>query len=891
MANDSQSRTARRKQMQQKGKPKKKNNKPLFKKILLSLLIIGLVAMIGIGGLFTYYISGAPNLDEAKLSDPISSKVYDMNGDLFAELGSEKRTKITYNDLPPVLIDAVTATEDARFFEHSGIDFRRIGAAVVANVTEGFGAEGASTITQQVVKRSFLSPKKALERKVQEQWLAIKLEQEYSKEEILQMYLNKIFYGSQAYGVAEAAETYFGVKELNELTLPQAALLAGLPQRPTAYNPYKNPDLAKERMNTVLTLMVHHGKISEAEAEEARKVKIEDMLKEGGSDSKNKYQHFLDQVQREVEKKVEGADIYKDGLKIYTTVDPKAQEHMEYLLSKENPLGFPDDEIQTASTVIDTKTGQIRAIGGGRDFEGSKGGYNLAIQGGRQPGSTAKPILAYGPAIESKALSSYHQIEDDEPIEINGDTINNYGKYHGWVSMRYALTKSLNVPAVKTMQEVGLEESKKFAEGLGINFKDGEIYPADAIGGAKTELTTTQLAASYAAFGNEGMYNEPYAVTKVEFPDGKTEEFKSEPKAAMSKYTAFVMSDMLKSVLTHPEGTGQAANISGLPVAGKTGTTNREDISPDSWFSGYTTNYSIAVWTGYAESNERDASAGDHIPKAFFKSMMSTISEGKDTADFAKPDSAKWVDVEKGSRPAKYPSEYTPESEIVTELFHKDNMPKETSEQYDQLDPVEGLSAKYDEKKGVIKVDWKYGKAKDIAFDVTVSMDGQGEQKLTTTTDKKLEVSNVQPGTTYTFNVTAISSEGDGNRSEPSSVDVSVPEQEEEDDGGLFGDDEEENEDDEQQGNEGNNGQGNGNGNGGQGNDDGQDDEGTGDDQEGDASDDGTTGEGQDDGSSGDGTGDGQEGDSTGDESTGDGQGGTDDGTTDGSEDDTGTGQ
>ncbi|MFG6114558.1 PBP1A family penicillin-binding protein [Halobacillus sp. MO56] len=883
MANDSQSRKARRKQ-----KFTKKIN---FKKVLLALLILGIFLMIGVGSLFAYYVSGSPKLDKSQLSDPIPSRVYDMNGELFAELGNENRTKINYGDVPDVMIDSVIATEDARFFEHSGIDIRRIGAAVWSNITSGFGSQGASTITQQVVKRSFLSPDKTLERKVQEQWLAIKLEQKYSKEEILEMYLNKIYYDAGAYGVAEAAETYYGITDLNELTLPQAALLAGIPQRPAAYNPIKHPENAKERRDIVLDLMVHHGKISEEEAKKAKQVKIEDMLNPK-EDTDNKYQAFLDQVQREVKAKLDGADIYKDGLKIYTTVEPKAQEKMEELLGENSSLPFPDNELQTASTVVDTQTGEIRAIGGSRAKEGSSGGYNYAIQGGRQAGSTFKPIMAYGPAIENMKWSTYHQYNDDGPVEFeNGDVIENYNeKYYDWVSMREALYRSLNNPAVKTFQEVGPDKVLPFAEGLGIEVNKDKFYPSDAIGGGRTTATPKELAGAYAAFGNEGVFNEPYAVTKVELPNGEEFDLKPEPKAAMSKYTAYMVTDMLKSVMTNSSGTGREANIPGLPVAGKTGTTNfGDDVTPDAWFNGYTTNYTISTWTGYGDRNDKHIpESGQDIPKQLFKSLMTTISEGEETQDFVKPDTVKEVEVEKGSNPAKLPSDYTPDSEIVTELFVADNLPTETSEQYDKLDPVSGLSAEYNEDKHVIDLSWDH-KDDDVQFEVYVSVDGSDNRQITTMKEKSLEVTQINEGSTYEFSIRAVN---DDSKSDPQSASVTVPGGD-----GSEEDSEEESEEnqdkkDKEKDKDNGNGQGNGGDTGdGSTGDDGTGDGGTGDGGtgDGDTGDGGTGDGGTGDGGTGDGgTGDGGTGDGgTGDGGTGDdgtgGDGGTgDDGTSDG---------
>lgn len=766
MAQNSQSRTARRKQ-------KKSQKKPLLKRIILIASILILAMIIGVGALFTYYIATAPEIDAEKLSAPFSSKIYDKDGELIADLGSQQRTKISYGDLPPVLIDAVIATEDSRFFEHPGIDIWRIGGAVVANITDGFGSEGASTITQQVVEKAFLSPEKKISLKVQEQWLALKLEQKYSKKEILEMYLNKIYYGSGAYGVAKAAQVYFGITDLNELTLPQAAILAGLPQRPSAYNPFKSPELMRDRMETVLNLMVMHGKISEKEAEKAKQVDITALLKETKPDETS-YASFLDRVRKEVKDKVNGADIYTDGLKIYTTLDTDAQEYVQFLMSdaEDNPIPYYDDEMQAGMVVLDTQNGAIRAIGGGRNRV--KGTYNYALDINRQPGSNIKPITVYGPAIESLNWSTYHQINDDKPYEVEGSTpVRNYTRtYQGWVSIRKALAESLNVPAVKTLNEVGIDKAQPFAESLGYEFNNDNMGIRDAIGGTKTGTSPLEIAGAYRAFANEGIYNEPYAVTKVVFPDGKEVDTKPESEAVMSEHTAYMISDMLKTAIT--EGTGTNANIPDLPVAGKTGTTNVDGAegANNSWFSGYTTNYTISVWTGY-NSNKKTLE-NTQIPHALFKQTMMELSKDKETADFQKPDSVVEVAVEEGTSPAKLPSEYTPESQIVTELFVKGNTPTKTSEKFDELDPVTGLKAKYDKESNAIQVEWEHV-SNDVAFQVNASIDGGAMQELSSTDEKTLEISNVEPGSEYEIQVTAVSKDDSANTSESKTTGVKVP--------------------------------------------------------------------------------------------------------------------
>lgn len=777
MTENNKSRVARR---QKQAKPKQKS---IAKRVFLIIGIIFLAMFIAGSSLFIYYISTAPELDPEKLSDPFSSQIYDKDGELFAELGNVKRTKVEFDDLPPVLIDAVTATEDARFFDHFGIDLRRIGGAIIANIKRGFGAEGASTITQQVVENAFLTPEKSLKIKVQEQWLALKLEREYSKEQIMEMYLNKIFYGNGAYGVAKAAEVYFGKKDLHDLTLVEAAILAGLPQRPSAYNPFENPDLMAKRVDTVLDLMVHHGKISEEEAEEARQVDIASLLTDE-KPATAPHDAFLRKVREEVEEKLGGADIYTDGLKIYTTMDRDAQEYVEFLLtdSEDNPIDYGDDEeLQAGLVVLDTKTGAIQAIGGSRNRENIDG-YNYAIQGGRQAGSTAKPIVAFGPAIEYNKISTYHQLEDDQPYQIPGTDhqVRNWDRqYRGWVSARMALARSLNVPTIKAFLEVDNELVKEFGEKLGIEFAQDYVPVTEAIGGAETNVTPLQLAGAYRAFGNGGIYNEPYAVTKVEFPDGKVVELKPTPEPVMADYTAYMVTDMLKSVLTESYATGGRANIPGLPVAGKTGTTNlpNDQGVNNAWFAGYTTNYTIAVWTGYKEHNK--AMSITTVSQQLFKHTMIELSKDIETPDFEMPDSVVEVEVEVGSNPPKLPSKYTPSDKIVRELFVKGYEPKETSDVYDKLDPVDQLAATYDEETNTIHVSWEYESDHDVSFEVSAKINDGQMQKLADVTELSLDITEVEPGAEYEIQVVVISNEGLGS-SDPRTTTIIIPELEEE---------------------------------------------------------------------------------------------------------------
>ncbi|WAA10589.1 penicillin-binding protein 1A [Fervidibacillus albus] len=767
MSENYRSRTERRKSSKKK-KQSKRSAKRVFKRIFLTLLVLGFLLLVGGITTFAIMISDAPEFDPEKLKDPVSSKVYDMNDQLITELGTEKRDLVTFEEIPDLLINAILATEDVRFFDHSGIDLIRLGGAVISNFTDGFGSQGASTLTQQVVKLSFLSNEKTLKRKAQEAWLSFQMEQAFTKEQIFEMYVNKVSMGGNIYGVKAAARTYFG-KELDELSLPEVALIAGLPQRPNAYNPFVNPDLADERKNTVLYLMNKHGFISEEQMEEAQNTHIETLLveqenNEGNEDSP--YDSFIDQIIDEVEEL--GYNVYTDGLEIYTTIDVDAQQKVYELLNSDEI--FPNDEIQAGVILLDTKTGEIRAIGGGR-YQKVQRGWNYAIDIERQPGSTIKPILDYGPAIEYLHWSTYHILVDEPHTYSTGDPVTNWdGQYDGAQTMRYHLKDSRNVPAIKALQTVGLEKAQSFAENLGIPFKEGEVITeAYGIGGFNTGIAPIDLAGAYSAFGNNGIYNEPHAIRKIVLSDGVTEiDMTPEPKSVMSDYTAFMITDMLKSVVQ--SGTGYRAAVSGVPIAGKTGTTNFADKegSPDSWFAGYSTEYTAAIWVGYEEQTR--AVDDTKIPQYIFKQLMTYVHEGVDTADFEQPNSVVKLAIEEGSNPAKLASEFTPEDKIIYEYFVKGYEPTEVSDNY-EVPPVYNLTIEYDELREEVTLKWDYEEIDGIRFDIYASLE-QSERELVASTDEnEWTISDVALGLTYTFTVYAVYEE---KTSEPESIDLDL---------------------------------------------------------------------------------------------------------------------
>ncbi len=775
---------------------KKKNRPPAktwLKRIVTAVLAVGIALFIGGAGLFAYYVSKAPELDEEALKDPIPSEFYDVNGELFATFGADENRKyIEYEDIPQEMIDAIIATEDARFFDHFGIDIWRLGGAVIANLRDGFGAQGASTITQQVVKNSFFTNEKKLERKAQEAWLALKLERKYSKEEIFEMYFNKVLMSGRVYGFGTAAKYFYG-KELDELELDEMALLAGMPQSPNNYNPFKNPERAKQRRDIVLDLMVQHEKITKEQAAAAKEVDVTAALlpeEERQTNLATKYPGFLDVVLSELEKN-EKDSILAEGVKVYTTLDPEAQEIVESAMN--NDSNFPTESIQAGISVIDTKTGALAAVGAGRNY-GANRDFNYAYDNDkRQPGSTLKPLVDYGPAIEYLKWSTGETIVDEPMTYSNSNqSIRNWdNKYMGTMTVREALYTSRNVPAVKTLQEVGTEKSKEFISKLGIEVDS--LVESDAIGGGEVNISPIQLAASYAAFGNGGEYTDPYSIIKIEYRDGTSESYKPESAIAMNDYTAYMVTDILRDVVSNkPNASGTAAMVSGVDIAGKTGTTNyskeefeRYDLPssavPDSWFVGYSPNYSIGIWSGYEKKSSAITSWEERrLAQRLFKSIMTDLSKNVPNEKFKQPKSVVSKTIVVGSEPLQLAGDNTPSSLTSTELFVRGTEPTQVSveEEEVEIEAPTDVYAEYDDANQLIELTWSHNDSPsedeepvNYTYEVTMQIDGGESVVIETTGAKRATISNVQQGSDYKFSVVAIDGE---NRSEPGTVSLYI---------------------------------------------------------------------------------------------------------------------
>ena len=660
----------------------KQNHKGVLGKILAILGIIALSFVLILCTVVFVIILKAPEFDTAKLVLAQNPQIFDKDNVLMTTLiSAENRQSAKIGDMPQVLKDAVVCLEDVRFYEHSGIDFKRIAKAIISNLTKGFGSEGASTITQQVVKNLFLNGDKTWTRKIQEQYLAIRLEKEYSKDKILELYMNAIYFSDSRYGVLAAADYYFS-KKLSDLTLADAALLAAIPQRPNYFNPFKNPEAAEVRRNLVIDLMDKNNKITSGEAAAARNIPIAGQLQKRQR-MVYPYQSFVDQVLNELEasESLDPSDIYTKGLKIYTTLDPKLQQHVDQVMQSGDSVQFPDDKIQAGITVMDTKTGKVLAIGGTRKPTEGVRNWNWATNPRRSPGSSIKPVLDYGPAVNEFQWSTFHQIVDEPHTFSNGVPVYNYDlKYRGAISMRKALETSRNIPAVKTFQEVGIEKAKAFGERLGIELDS--IEEAYSIGGFQTGVSSYQMAGAFGAFGNNGIYNGPHTVIKVVFPEGKVLDMAPKAIAAMNDYTAFIITDMLRTVVEGSEGTGRFVAMPGIQIAGKTGSSNfsaeekkKYDIVEgikDSWFVGYTTELTTSVWTGYGDNADGyidtspDSVAGQ-LAKRLFRNIMTFAQGGRKVADFVQPDSVVQLAIDRST--GLLPSNSTSGSEIIKEYF------------------------------------------------------------------------------------------------------------------------------------------------------------------------------------------------------------------------------
>lgn len=703
------------------------SKKKLWKKILIGIAAFVTVAIIAIVAIFAYYGATAPTIQTSDLEGATETKILDKDGELIYSLGGEKRDIITSEQVPQLLKDAITSIEDKRFYSHMGIDPIRIAGSFLRNAKAGQITQGGSTITQQLVKLAVFSTKKedqTYKRKIQEIMLALQLERNYSKEQILTYYLNKVYMANNVYGFGTASHYYFN-KELSELSLPQVALLAGMPQAPNSYDPYANADQAKERRDLVLYSMKENGKITKEQYDQAVATPVTEGLiaHNNNVDSNDKalvYDSFVTMVLKEVQEKT-GLDPYNDGLTIETTIDSKAQQRLYDIVNTNDYIQYVNDKIQNAVVMLDTKTGAVRAVNGGRK-QTTLLGYNRATDNSRSTGSTIKPVIDYGPAIEYLNYSTGQTIMDQRTTYSNGVELNNWDFSHkGAMTLRTALVYSRNTTALQTFKAVGETNIKSFLNNLDIQIKnDGQDYlvESNSIG---ADISPIKMAAAYATFGNYGTYSKPYTVTKVTTRDGQVTEFKPEQKQAMKDSTAYMITDVLKDSFKY--GFATQAAIPGLPTAAKTGSSNYtveqkramgasdyEDIIPDSWFIGYSTDYTISAWTGYDNPYEKGGGVDtteQEYSRLIYYYLMKYMAESSSGDDWVQPDSVVKQQIEIGSNPLSLPGPRTPANMIATELFVKGHVPTQQSMNYGtKIEGPTGLKATYDKSKKALTVTW-----------------------------------------------------------------------------------------------------------------------------------------------------------------------------------------
>ena len=660
MSNDNQSTRSER---HNNNDNQQRNVGGLIKKILLWVAGIVVLLMVASAALFFYYASSAPKISRSDLTSQSITTIYDDQNRVISRLGAQKREYAKDNQIPKQLKNAVVSIEDRRFYKHHGVDTIRILGAATSNVFgRSAGMQGGSTLTQQLVKLSVFSTAasdRTLKRKAQEAWLAINVEQHFSKSQILDFYINKVYMGNGIYGMQTAAQYYYG-KDLNDLDLSQLALLAGMPQSPTYYNPLvSNTKYATQRRNEVLNAMVRSNYITQSQANQAASDSVTAGLDpdhgnisgSGTAVDSKVVDPYVKQVLADLQ--AQGYDPYSDGLKVHTNLDLDAQQHL-YDAANKN-VQFQNDKMQAGVAVTDPHNGQIIAMLGGRHTGNVVYGLNRAVQSNRSSGSTAKPLMDYGPAIEYLQWPTFKSIADTRFVFPGTNTVLHDldKKYKGNMTMREALVQSRNVPAIRALQAVGIKRATSFLDGLGISQKQ----PYTLQNGIALYISPLQVSAAYAAFANGGTYYKPYYISSITTQDGSVKQFNPKGKRAMNKATAYMITDMLKGVFTDSQGSATDARLDGVNQAGKTGTTNYPGNSSqsgvmDSWMAGYTKNYSIAVWTGYDHPLEPGGSISEQYVKSaqlLYKDLMQYLDSQNHASDWTMPDTVEAVRV-KGKR-------------------------------------------------------------------------------------------------------------------------------------------------------------------------------------------------------------------------------------------------
>mgnify|MGYP000155372963 FL=1 len=677
---------------------KKQTKKLNSKKIIQVVTMLILCLILVFACIFGYSVyKDTATFDSKKLLSSGASVMYDSNGDIMYTYGSQEngtRKNVTYDDLPQVLVDAIVAAEDSRFFEHNGFDLPRIVKAALSNLKAGGITGGGSTITQQLIKKTYFpDAQRTYSRKFSEIILAIQADKALSKEEILTLYLNKIYFGrsTSSIGIAAATKYYFN-KDVSELTLPEAAMLAGSLNSPYNYDPYYCLNNATERRNTILNLMVKHGYITQKECDDAKNVKVENMLCSSKITNSSVNAAYVDIVTDEVKKRT-GLDPLKTQMNIYTYCNSETQA-LAAAIGNGEKYDYSDEDMRMGGAVQSSQDGRIVAVIGGRNY--NFGNYNYATQK-QQPGSSVKPFLDYGLAFENLDWSTGHSINDDDYY--NGKFKNWDRQFHGLVTVENALENSWNIPAIKTFDEVqqkiGSDKIQEAMESIGISMNKENIGLASAIGGWSYGISPLEMAGAYATISNNGLYTESHTINYVEVVQtGETfnidEEIQNNAKqSAYSKASAFMVRQVMLDYTKN--GSGNYAYVSGINnVGAKTGTSNWSSSakngmagkSRDLWMSAYTSDYICSVWMGFGkEGIDKGKTTSQY--KAYPGKVVQTLlnhlqSKGSQKSYPDQPDDVEQAAMVKGIYPYVSPSEGMSEDMIIQAWFKKGTAPAQS---------------------------------------------------------------------------------------------------------------------------------------------------------------------------------------------------------------------
>ena len=655
------------------------------------LAVMGLLLLLGaLSWSYVYFdVSHWQDLNESRLTT-LAQKgmILDKDGQFVTTLvGRENRTIVPLDSLPQHVVDAFLAAEDLRFYKHPGFDVTRILGAVVSNIRTGDFGQGASTITQQLVKLSHLSSQKTIARKLEEIYIAVQMEQRFTKDEILDLYLNYIYFGQGAYGIQAAAEVTFGV-DAAALSPAQAAALAAAIKAPSAYSIQSAPDANRDRRTYILATMHQSGMLSDADFEAAVN---EELTPLSASAVQMTYGWFVDAVLDEAEDvlSISAETLLGGGYVITTTLDQQMQAVLEEQFTKDVfPANAKDGTpVQSAAACVDVANGAMRTLVGGREYL-TRRGLNRATQLRRQPGSSIKPLAVYAPAMESGGWTAASLILD-EPTNFGGYTPRNAGNaYHGNVTVRTALKSSLNIPACKIMKDIGVAASRKYLQSVGIELDDRDWNLSLALGSMTYGASPVQMAAAYAPFANGGTFHAPYCIEQIVGPSGEIiYQHAPDERRVLSAQTAYLMTSLLKTVIT--SGTGTRLASVGTPVAGKTGTVNMTGTSGnrDAWMAAYTPSLSIAVWMGFDEPDAShklsSAVSGGTNPASLARNFLKAWYANRKKPDFAKPNGIVSATLDKKALEQgklMLASNLTPDSYKLTEMFAAGTQPTQKSD-------------------------------------------------------------------------------------------------------------------------------------------------------------------------------------------------------------------